>query len=310
MSMMKAVVFDHFGPPEVLRVVEMARPVPGRGQLLIRTNAVGVQPFDTAVRRGEMPVPVRFPQQLGNEFSGVVERAGADTAAWSPGDAVLGWAPLSSLAEYVVADEDAVVRKPADMPWEVAGCLGASGQTALTALRELRVADGDTLLVHAAAGGAGTVAVQLARHRRARVIGTASERNHTYLAGLGAIPVTYGPGLVERVRAIAPQGVDAVLDGIGGQALYDSLDLARSRDRIGTLVDHSVAASLGVRGIRAQRSLEQLSELVRLHEQGVVRITVRARFPMEDVVGAHREVERGHGIGKVVVTTDPEAPTP
>lgn len=298
---MREVVFDRFGPPEVLRLVERPDPVPDAGQVRVRVRSVGVQPFDAAVRRGAMDVPIRFPQGLGNEFSGVVDRIGIGVTGVAEGDEVLGWAPLASLADYVVVEPDAFVRKPASMPWNEAGAIGASGQTALTALRELGVGPGDTLLVHAAAGGAGTAAVQLARARGARVLGTASAANHGYLASLGAVPISYGPGLIDRVRASAPDGVDAALDAIGGDALRDSLDLVADRQRIGTLVDHAEADRLGVLGIRAVRSTDQLRELTALHEQGAFQVTLRARFPLEDVAAAHREIESGHGRGKVVV---------
>lgn len=301
---MRAVVFDRHGPAEVLRVADLPVPEPTSDQLRIRVRAGGVQPFDTMVRQGTLPVPVRFPQQLGNEFAGVVERVGPNTHGWSVGDEVLGWAGMASLGDRVVADTAAVVRKPAEMPWEVGGALGASGQTALTALRDLRVTTGETLLVHAAAGGAGSATVQIARARGITVIGTASPGNHDYLRELGAVPVSYGPGLVDRVRAAAPAGVDAALDAVGGTALRDSLALVPNPDRIATLVDHETAEELGVRGVRAERSLAHLGELVDLYRAGSFRVHIRASFPIEEVAAAHRLVEAGRGRGKVVLTLD------
>lgn len=299
---MKAVVFREYGPPEVLETVDLERPRPDSEQVLVRVRAAGVQPFDTGVRRGWTGFPVNFPQQIGNEFAGVVAAVGDSVSGFAEGDEVLGWVFMSALAEYVVVGTDAVVPKPAGMGWEIAGSLSASGQTAYTALRELGVGRNDTVLVHAAAGGVGTVAIQLARAWGATVIGTASEANHDYLDALGAIPVTYGEGLAERVRAIAPHGVDAVIDGIGGQALRDSRALVGDAQRIGTLVDHDLAEELGARGIRAQRSTERLTELVELHQADGLRLHVRAAFPLEHTARAHHEVESGHGRGKVVVT--------
>ncbi|WP_216204534.1 NADP-dependent oxidoreductase [Amycolatopsis aidingensis] len=301
---MRAVLLDRHGPPEVLTIADLPLPEPGPGQLRVRVHAGGVQPFDTYVRRGLPGFRMDLPHQLGNEFAGVIDRVGPEVRGWSAGDAVLGSAPLRSLAEYVLADATAVVGKPAALPMAAAGALPASGQTALTALRELRVGPGDTLLVHAAAGGAGTMAVQLARHYGARVIGTASAANHHYLAALGATPVRYGPGLPQRVRELAPRGVDAVLDAVGGQALRDSLELAPDRDRIGTLVEHALAEELGVRGIRAQRSTAALGELAELCRRGVLRVGIRARFPLEAIADAHSAVETGHGSGKVVIVLD------
>ena len=265
-------------------------------------RAGGVQPFDTGARQGWPGLTVSFPQGIGNEFSGTVDEVGEGVTGFSVGEAVLGWTYMAALAEYVVVDAQSLVKKPASLSWEVAGALSASGQTACTVLKALEVSEGDTVLIHAAAGGVGTVAVQLARLRGATVIGTASEANHAYLKDLGAIPVTYGEGLVDRVRAVAPDGVDAVIDGIGGQALRDSPALVEDPGRIITLADDDIAAEIGARSIRSQRSAAQLAELADLCERGDLRIHIRATFPLDQVVLAHREVERGHGRGKVVVT--------
>ena len=299
---MRAVIVDEYGPPDVLKVIELGQPSPGPGQVRVRVRAGGVQPFDTYLRQGRPAFRATLPHQLGNEFSGVVDALGPAAVGWSEGDAVLGWAHMTCLADYVIADTTAIVAKPPEMAWEVAGALSASGQTACTALRELQITAGETLLVHAAAGGAGSAAVQLARHHGARVIGTASRVNHDYLTSIGAIPVAYGRGLVDRVRTLAPNGVDAALDGIGGQALRDSLALVPDRNRIATLVDHEIADQLGVRGVRAQRSLDQLQQLVTAWQHGALEVAIRASFPLDDISQAHRAVEEGHGIGKVVVT--------
>jgi NADPH:quinone reductase-like Zn-dependent oxidoreductase len=304
---MRAAVFDRYGPPEVLKVVDLVEPFPRPDQVRVRVRAAGVQPFDTYVRRGLPGFAARaFPQQLGQEFSGVVDRVGGTVRGWAVGDEVLGWTHLASHAEYVVSDAKAIVSKPGDMPWDVAGGLSSSGQTAYTALRALSVSAGETVLVHGAAGGVGTVAVQLARLSGARVIGTASAPHHGYLTGLGVTPVAYGPGLTDRVRALAPEGVDAVLDAVGGQALQDSLDLVSERGRIATLVDHDVAAELGMQGVRAVLCAAQLHDLVALHQAGALRILIRASFPLERIADAHRAVESHHGRGKVVVRIEGE----
>lgn len=299
---MRAVIIDRHGGPEVLRVAELDRPRPSAGQVLVRVRASGVQPFDTYVRQGRDGFRFGLPHQLGNEFAGVVEGVGEAAEDVAEGDEVLGWAAMASQADYVVTGRDAIVAKPADMPWEEAGAISASGQTALTALVALRVGPDDTLLVHGAAGGAGSAVVQLARRRGAHVIGTASEANHSYLRELGAIPVGYGPGTVERVRAAAPNGVTVALDVVGGQALRDALALVPHRARIGTLVEHSEADRLGVLGIRAQRSGVQLRNLVTAYQTGALRVTIRSTHPLEKIADAHRDVEFGHGRGKVVVT--------
>lgn len=303
---MKAVTFAEFGPPEVLRLTDVPDPSPGPGQVRVRIRAAGAQPADTAVRRGQAPPEMRrsLPITPGNEFAGVVDAVGDGVTDVALGDAVLGWTMLGAYAEALAVPVDQIVRKPAAMPWEVAGALSASGQTAHRTLRELGVTAGDTVLVHAAAGGVGTAAVQIAAAWGATVIGTASERNHAYLRSLGATPVTYGPGLVERVRALAPQGVDAVLDAAGRGALDASVELVEDRSRITTIADIAGAERLGIRFSRGgpgARSRERLGELLDLWARGALTVHIGRRLPLADAAEAHRLIEAGHGQGKVVL---------
>ncbi len=273
----------------------------------MRVRAAGVQPFDCAVRRGtNYPgFAVSLPQVLGNEFAGVVEQVGSDLSPLARGDEVLGWAPLACYAELVSVAATQVVRKPSGMPWEQAGAVSGAGQAAHTALRELGVGRGDTVLVHAAAGGVGSFAVQFARaFGAANVIGTASERNHPYLRSLGAVPVRYGEGLADRVRALAPDGVDAALDVAGGDALDASLELVPDRSRIATLVEFDAAEEHGVRVLHtgAQRSQQRLEELLALWLDGRLKVHVSATFPLARAADAHRLLESRHLRGKVVLT--------
>ena len=302
---MQAVVFDEHGPPDVLRLAELPRPEPARGEVRVRVRAAGVQPADCATRsgwfsrRGIGLAP--FPRQLGNEFAGVVDAIGEGVSSLIAGDEVLGWTSANAYAEAVVVPVEQVVVKPVMMSWAVAGALSASGQTAHTAIEALAIRRGDTVLVHGAAGGVGTMAVQLARLRGAHVIGTASRENHDYLRALGAEPVLYGPGLAERVRAIAPHGVHAALDGSGRGALDASIELGIDPARIATLVDLDDVQRLGVHAIRSQRSRERLQSLVDLHDAGLLRVHVRDIYPLAYAAVAHRDVENGHGRGKVVL---------
>ncbi|OUC98076.1 NADP-dependent oxidoreductase [Streptosporangium minutum] len=300
---MKAAAFSEFGGPEVLRAMEIETPEAGEGQVRVRVRAAGVQPFDVAVRQGWMPAGVSggLPRIPGNEFAGVVDQVGEGVRGISAGDEVLGFNLLNSYAEYVVVPAENVTAKPANMPWEVAGGFTAGTQTAHIALRQLGVGEGDTVLVHAAAGSVGTAAVQLARLWGATVIGTAREENHDYLRSLGAIPVAYGEGLLERVRALAPGGVDMVLDGAGGEALDVSLRLVKG-DRIVTLVEHDRAEELGVQLTRGVRLASRLAELAELYSDGGLTFHVRRTYPLDRAADAHREVETGHGRGKVVLT--------
>jgi enoyl reductase len=301
--MSRAVVFNQYGGPEVLEVVDVPEPEPGAGQVVIRVRAAGVQPADVKQRSGAWKsfAPATFPARLGHEAAGVVSAVGADVTAFVPGDEVLGPAK-GSYADYALAEASLLARKPADMPWAEAGCLSASGQTAATVLEDLKIAPEDTLLVHAAAGGVGLMAVQLAKAQGLRVIGTASEANHDFLRGLGVEPVTYGPGLADRVRALAPDGVDVALDAAGGgDALDVSVELVPNLDRVGTIADQAGARRLGVRSLSSRTSGDRLAHLVSAYEKGDLKVFIWKEFPLDRVVDAHRESEGRHFRGKVVL---------
>ncbi|MDF2680178.1 MAG: alcohol dehydrogenase [Brevibacillus sp.] len=306
MIFMKAAGILSFGGPEVLQLIEVDTPQANANQVRVRVKAAGVQPFDLSVRSGWAPPggKVHFPQILGNEFAGIVDQVGEEVTSFSIGDEVIGFRVLGCQAEYVVVPPDQLVKKPQLMPWEEAATLSASGQTAHTALEVLGVRKGETVLVHAAAGGVGTFAVQIARASGATVIGTASESNHDYLRSLGVIPVSYGKGLVDRVREVAPNGVDVALDAIGREALSASAELVKQRDRIGTIVEFDLGQQLGVRVIRSQRSASRLQALVDLYERGLLRVPIREKFPLHMACDAHRELESGHGRGKVVIVIE------
>lgn len=305
--MARVVVFDGHGGPEVLHVVEVPDPRAGPGQVRLRVRAAGVQPFDCATRRGDFAAynPLTFPVRLGNEAAGVIDQVGAGVTDFAPGDEVIAFMTMEGYADTVVVPAEQAAPKPATMPWAQAGGLTASGQTAWTALDELAVKSGETLLVHAAAGGVGSMAVQLGRVREATVIGTASARNHDYLRSLGAKPVTYGPGLADRIRAAAPAGVDKVLDAIGGaEVLETSLKLAGGQpDRVVTVADWASAARMGIRRVGTERSAGKLRDLTELVLAGRLRVEVADTFPLERAADAHRAVETGHVRGKVVLTT-------
>lgn len=305
---MRAMTVAGAGPDGVLELAEVATPVPGAGEVRVRVRAAGVQPADVAVLRGRLPPGVERPRPLvpGNELAGVIDAVGPGVTRWADGDEVIAFTTLGALAEQAVVPAEQVVTTPAGVAWEEAAALSASGQTAHTALEDLGVGPGDTLVVHAAAGGVGTMAVQLAVARGARVIGTARPENHGHLRALGAEPVAYGDGLIERLREMAPGGADAALDAIGNGALAASLAIVPDRRRIGTVADHAAAARLGLRAIRTRRSAARLAELTRLVEEGRLRVVVSARVPLHDAARALERVEDGHARGKVVVTVGDE----
>ncbi|WP_331722909.1 NADP-dependent oxidoreductase [Nocardia sp. NBC_00511] len=303
--MTKAVVFDTYGDPEVLHIADVPTRDPGPGELLVAVAATGVQPFDALFRSGgtRQFAPATFPQRLGNEFAGTVAGIGAGVEDFSLGDEVLGWADRQSYAEYVVVPATQAVGKPASMPWSAAGVLSASGQTASTALDILDVKQGETLLVHAAAGGVGSYAVQLAVARGATVIGTASIANHAYLEKLGAIPVSYGEGLSARLHTVAPEGINASLVAIATrEAFATSAELVHDGDRVATVAFSPVASEYRVRAISTDRSRARLQHLVDAYTAGTLVPEIQHAYPLDNAAEAHRAIETGHVRGKLVLT--------
>jgi enoyl reductase len=301
---MRAIVYDRYGPPEVLRLAQLDAPHPRADQVRVRVYIAGVNPVDAKQRRGDFAGPDLkrddFPKRLGNEYAGVIDAVGSDVSALAVGDEVLGSTVAQAYSELIVVDAADVVLKPTTLSWEAAGALPAAGQTAVTALQTIRVGADDTVIIHGAAGGVGTVAIQLACLAGTTVIGTASEANHDYLRHLGAIPVTYGAGLVERVAQIAPRGIDAALDLVGGEAIAASLELVPDRGRIATTVDRDAAATHGLHRAGA-RSTEALRAVVRLASAGDVVLTVDATLGLAEAVHAHRRIEAGHATGKTAL---------
>jgi NADPH:quinone reductase-like Zn-dependent oxidoreductase len=203
-----------------------------------------------------------------------------------------------------VVGPDQVTTKPANMSWEVAAGFSAGAQTADIGLKEVGVGAGDTVLIHGAAGAVGTIAVQLSRLWGATVIGAARESQHGYLRSLGAIPIAYGDRFTDRVRALAPQGVHACLDGVGGEALDASLELVKDRSRILTLVEHGKASQLGIRTTPLTRSAARLAELAELYAQGKLTVHILETFPLGRAGDAHRAYRAGNIRGKIVITID------
>jgi NADPH:quinone reductase-like Zn-dependent oxidoreductase len=304
---MKAVVFEDFGGPEVLHEAEVPAPEPGPKEVRVRVHAAGVNPVDWKIRKGLMRpnLPRKLPAIPGNEAAGVVEAVGSEVAGYAPGDEVFGWTRGGGYCEQALLTIFAP--KPAGLSFEQAAALPLAGETAERGLRALKVAEGDTLLIHGASGAVGSYAVQLAAARGARVIGTAGPGNQDYLASLGAEPVVYGDGLVERVRALAPGGVDAVFDVAGRGVLGESIELrGGTTDRILTVADGEGSAKYGVPfsggpGDSIQ-SPELLAELGGKAASGELKITISEVYPLADAAGAQRDSEAGHGRGKQILS--------
>ncbi|RFC69700.1 NADP-dependent oxidoreductase [Streptomyces sp. AcE210] len=301
---MKAVRFSRFGGPEVLELVDLPDPHPGPGEVRIAVRAAGVNASDWKKREGLMDE--ELPQTLGYEAAGVVDELGDGVADVVVGDRVFGFSTEGAAqAELAVLSHYAPIPPSLDFPG--AAALPAAGETAIRAIDQLGVVSGSTLLINGASGSVGSAAVQFAVVRGARVIGTASPANHEYLRSLGAEPVAYGDGLAERVRAIAPDGVDVALDVAGSGVLPELIGLAGGPDHVVTLADFAGAQEYGVRFSRGDsgRALHVLGEMGELIESGRFSLPVAQTFPLTEIAKAHQVSEDGHVRGKLVLVVDP-----
>src|SRR3954465_2684125 len=290
---MRAVTFTDYGGPEVLHVAEAEEPHAGPGQVRIAVRASGVNPIDWKARSGMLRegMPVEFPVIDGYEAAGVVDEVGEGVTGVSAGDEVFGFAVAGAAAEYAVLDDFA--RKPAQISFEEAAGLPVAVETSVRVFNVLGgLREGQTIVINGAAGGVGTAAVQLARARGARVIGTASEGNHEFLRSLGAEPTTYGEGMAERIRALAPHGVDLAFDTAGKGGVPDLIALTGDPARVATIADFG-AAALGakVSGGSDFRAAEALGEAAELSEAGRLRAIVAQTYPFADAAEAHRASE-------------------
>jgi NADPH:quinone reductase-like Zn-dependent oxidoreductase len=300
----KAVRFDEYGGVGVLKVVDVPRPVPGPGQVLVQVKAAGINPGEAKIRAGLLHArfPATFPSGEGSDLAGIV--AETAVAGFSAGDEVIGYTDnRASHAEYVLVGEQNLTVKPAGLPWEVAGSLFVAGTTAYAAVRAVALTEGDTVVVSGAAGGVGSVAVQLARRAGATVIGLASEANHEWLAGHGVIPVAYGDGVADRIRKAASK-VDAFIDTFGADYVELALELGIEPTRIDTIANFGAVGKYGVKGEgnAAGASARVLAELARLIADGQLELPIAATFPLSQVQDAYRRLERGHIRGKIVLT--------
>ncbi|WP_394768298.1 NADP-dependent oxidoreductase [Lacisediminihabitans sp.] len=308
------VQYSRFGGPEVLEVVEVPTPSAPVGGVVVEVRAAGVNPIDSKLRSGlRSSTPLTGPRRVGSDAAGVIVQTGARVDGWSVGDEVIVRGADGAYASHVVALPSQLVVKPKGLSWEQAAAIGVPAGTALQVLTSLGVTRGDTLLIHGGSGAVGQAAVQFARAWGATVVATASEPNHARLVELGAIPVAYGPGLVDRVRAVAPQGIDVALDAAGTpEAIETSLALVADHNRIGTIVLGARAAELGIRAWSGgspvpltaheqalrREAIDAVAELVR---RGEFEIEISRRLPLSAAAEAQRESESGHVRGKIVL---------
>lgn len=292
-----------------MTVGEVPDPHIGPDTMLVKVVAAGINPVDYKVREGYLAglIDTIFPAVPGWDVAGVVVRPGLDTPEFAAGDEVLAYARADvvhsgTLAELVAVPVRTATRKPAAVSFEDAAALPLTGLTALQSIRRSGLREGDTVLVHAAAGGVGAFATQLAVLAGARVVGTAGPANHEFLRSLGAEPVAYGEGLVAAARAVAPDGFDVVLDYVGGAALDVTPDLLRSGGAVVSIADGRAAVEFGGQYVWVRPDRDDLAELAGLVADGRLRVHVSAVYDLEHAVDAYRALESGHTRGKIVVT--------
>lgn len=304
---MQAVQFDQYGDVNVLEVREIADPVPGQGEVLVRVHATAVNPGEIAIREGVFAErwPATFPSGEGSDFAGTITAFGGGVDGFAVGDEVLGWTNgRASHAELVVAPVDQVVAKPAGLSWEVAGSLYIGPLTGLAAVDAVAPQSGEIVVVSGAAGGVGSTAAQLAVATGATVIGLASEGNHEWLRSRGVVPVAHGEGVAERIRqAAGSAAVDALVDTFGQGYVDLAVELGVPLERIATVIDFAGAERLGVTAtgsgeIGSQETIGRLAELV---VDGTVEVPIAATYPLDEVRAAYTQLAERHTRGKIVL---------
>ncbi|AFN62966.1 NADP-dependent oxidoreductase [Mycobacteroides abscessus] len=307
--MTQAIVATSYGGADVLEFRDITTPGPGPGQVLINVKAAGVNPIDWKLYSGAFGTdPDKLPMRLGLEISGTIAAVGAGVDGLVPGDDVIAAGQIGGYATRVIAAADQVFKKPASLSFNEAAGFLLTGQTAVHLLEATNVTEGDTVLIHGAAGGVGLLATQLAKARGATVIATASAARHDQLRGYGALPVEYGPGLQERVSAIGP--VDAALDLVGTDEAADvSLALVADKGRIATIAGFGRAASDGFKALGGgpgadpgtEIRLAARPELIRLAGNGELKVTVDRTYPLSEARQAHEYGQTGHARGKIIL---------
>lgn len=306
---MKAITYSEFGSADVLALTDQPEPHIGPDSMLVKVVASGINPVDYKIREGHLRglIDTQLPVIPGWDVAGIVEKVGLDTPEFAVGDRILAYARADvvqhgSLAELMPVPVRTAAPLPEGLSFEDAAALPLAGLSALQSVERSGLTEGDTVLVHNAAGGVGSFAVQLARHRGARVIGTASAGKHDYVRSLGAEPVEYGAPLVDQVRALAPDGIDVVLDYAGGDALDSTPQLLRDGGFVVSIADARARDEFDGVYAWVRPDAAQLAALAQLAADGSLRIERTATYPLSDAIAAYRELEAGHAQGKIVVT--------
>jgi NADPH2:quinone reductase len=305
-SVSRAVRFDHYGDLDVLYVADVPTPTAKSGEVVVAVRAAGINPGEIAIREGALAdqFPTTFPSGEGSDFAGVVSALGRGVNQFALGDEVLGYSETrSSHASHVAVPASQLIRKRPEVSWEVAGSLSVVGCTAYAAVRAVEPQEGDTVAVSAAAGGVGSIVVQLLRIRGVKVLGIASPANAEWLVAHGAEPVAYGDGLLGRLLAAAPDGIDAFIDLFGPDYVQLAADLGIPRHRIETIISFEKAAKLGTKaeGSATATNAEVLTEMADLVASGAIEVPIAATFPLDRVADAYAELAHRHTRGKIVL---------
>jgi len=300
---MKAVRFDRYGGVEVLQIAELPMPEPSHGEALVKVKAASINPGEAKIREGLLHAmwPTTFPSGEGSDLAGIVAKLGPGVERFTVGDEVIGFTDRrASHAEYVVVDAQNLTIKPANVPWEVAGSLAIAGSTAYASVQAVSLKRGDTVAVSGAAGGVGSITVQLAKRAGAEVIGIAGPANHQWLAAHGVKPESYGADLADRLREMR---LDAFIDTHGGGYVKLAVELGVPRDRIQTIIDFAAVREFGVKaeGSNAARNASVLAELATLVASGDLEVPIAATFPLDQVRAAFSLLGQGHIRGKIVL---------
>jgi len=305
---MKAVKFDRYGDIDVLEVRDVSRPSPGPGEVQVEVKATGINPGEAMIRKGALHDrwPATFPSGQGTDLAGVVAEVGTGAQTFTVGDEVLGFTnKRASQAEFVVVPTNQLTAKPPAVSWEVAGALFVAGTTAYAAVRAVELAVGDTVAVAGAAGGVGSIAVQLAKRSGATVLGIAGPSNDEWLSGRGVVPVNYGGDLAKRLRAAAANGsVNAFLDFFGGGYVELAVtELGVLPGRVDTIIDFAAVDKFGVKAAGNHDAADAgvLAELAKLVAAGELDVPIAEVFPLGEVRQAYRILEQRHTRGKIVL---------
>jgi NADPH:quinone reductase-like Zn-dependent oxidoreductase len=297
--------FNEYGETDVLQVVDVPTPEPAEGEVLVRVRATSINPGEAKIRQGALHDrwPATFPSGEGSDLAGTVQKLGPAVTAFAVGDEVIGFTDRRAAhAEYVIAGAADLTPKPPNVSWEVAGALYVAGTTAYAAVRAVSLKAGDTVVVSGAAGGVGSLVVQLARRADAKVIGIAGPANHDWLAAHGATPIEYGDDLADRLRK-ATDRIDAFIDTHGDGYVKLAIDLGVAPHRIDTIADFAAVQQYGVKaeGSAAAATTDVLAELAALVADGALEVPIAATFPLNQVRAAYQQLEQGHTRGKIVL---------